>query len=243
MSEVSDRTQTTRDLLVAPADGGIDRVLRLVRFDPRPAHRQPSSARLVLATVTAIALSLLADWLIAKFAIALWPSTAHYPHFHVADYARLTVVGIIGAAIGWPIVTRWCAAPRWLYLRLAVLVTAVLLLPDVYLYLRGSQAKAVLALVGMHLAIAVISYNSIVRIAPVRPLVARHVSVTRSGWQPPPACDQCAHAIDEHEVWAPGHDERGWMLCRVPGCDQCWHDWRSLAQPSNDQYVWSRDPG
>jgi hypothetical protein len=113
-------------------------------------------------------------------------------------------------------------------LRLAVLVSAVLLLPDVYIYLRGSTGKAVVALVCMHLAIAVITYNSIVRIAPVRPLGRRQVSVNRSGWQPPPACDKCPHPITEHEVWAPGHAERGWMLCRVPGCDRCWHDWRSL---------------
>jgi hypothetical protein len=243
MSEVTDRRQTALNRFDAPPAGGIDRVMRWVRFDPRPAHRQPSSARLVVATVAAIVLSLLADWLIARFAIALWRSTAHYPHFHVADYARLTVAGIIGAAIGWPIVTRWCAAPRWLYLRLAVLVTAVLLLPDVYLYLRGSRGNAVAALVCMHLAIAVISYNAIVRIAPVRALTTRYVSVTHSGWQPPSTCDQCPHSVDEHEVWAPGHDERGWMLCRVPGCDRCWHDWRSLAQPSTAQYVWGRDPG
>jgi hypothetical protein len=231
MSEATELERPERALLAPPADGTMGRALRWLRFDPRPPHRQPSAVRLALATVVAIALSLVADWLIVKAAVTLWPSTARYPHFRFADYSRLTVVGIAAAAVGWPIVTRWCAAPRWLYLRLAVLVTAVLLLPDVYLYLHGSRGKAVFALVCMHLAIAVITYNAMVRIAPVRSPAPRPVSATSPGWQPPLACDQCPHPITEHAVWAPGHDERGWMLCRVPGCNHCWHDWRSLGAP------------
>jgi hypothetical protein len=229
MSEVTERGQSTRLPLHTTTDGGLGRVMRWLQFEPRPAHRQPSIARLALATIVAIALSLFADWLIAKLAVGLRPKLAHYPHFRLVDYARLTVVGIIGAAVSWPIVTRWCAAPRWVYLRLAVLVTGVLLLPDVYIYMRRSNGEAVFALVCMHLAVAVISYNAIVRIAPVRPWARRHVPAHRSGWQPPPECDKCPHPIDEHEVWAPGHDERGWMICRVPGCDRCWHDWRSVG--------------
>jgi hypothetical protein len=52
--------------------------------------------------------------------------------------------------------------------RLAVLVTAVLLLPDVYIWAQGQPAKAVAVLMCMHLAIGVITYNVLVRLAPPR---------------------------------------------------------------------------
>jgi len=52
--------------------------------------------------------------------------------------------------------------------RLAVLVTLVLLLPDVWILLNGEALKAVAVLMVMHLAIAVVTYNALVRIAPTR---------------------------------------------------------------------------
>ena len=51
---------------------------------------------------------------------------------------------------------------------MAMLVTLVLLLPDVYILAKGQPAKAVAVLMTMHLAIGVVTYNSLVRIARVR---------------------------------------------------------------------------
>jgi hypothetical protein len=56
--------------------------------------------------------------------------------------------------------------PRWLFFRLAIAVTVVLLLPDVYILHQGQPAKAVAILMLMHLAIAVITYNALVHVAP-----------------------------------------------------------------------------
>ena len=50
-----------------------------------------------------------------------------------------------------------------------MLVTAVLLLPDLYIWLTGQPGRAVLVLMAMHLAIALITYNVLVRVAPARP--------------------------------------------------------------------------
>ena len=147
----------------------VDRLLGLVRFDARPRHRQPNAAALIVATVVAVAGSLVADWLLAKLAVAVFPSTNGYQHFQFSDYSKLTIIGILGAAVGWPIVTRFCSTPRWLYLRLAVLVSVVLLLPDLWIWLQGQPGQAVLFLAFMHIAVAVVSYNAIVRIAPARP--------------------------------------------------------------------------
>jgi hypothetical protein len=71
------------------------------------------------------------------------------------------------------VVTRFTSAPRWVFLRLAVLVTLVLWLPDLYILYIGENPKGVAVLMVMHLAIAVVTYNTLVRVAPVRELPAR----------------------------------------------------------------------
>lgn len=143
-------------------------MLRAVRFDTSPPHRPPNAALVVAATAVSVVVSLLADWLLAKLAVAVYPADRGYPHFQFGDYSKLTVIGIVGACIGWPIIVRFCAAPRWLYLRLAVLVTAVLLLPDLWIWHQGQPGRDVIFLVAMHLAIGVITYLAVVNIAPPR---------------------------------------------------------------------------
>jgi hypothetical protein len=96
----------------------------------------------------------------------LFPATKGYTHFRFSDYAKLTVIGVIGASLAWPIVTWISSAPRWLFLRLAVIVTLFLLLPDLWILSRGQPGHAVLVLVTMHLAIGLVTYNALVRIAP-----------------------------------------------------------------------------
>lgn len=138
-----------------------------MRLDFSPQHRQPAAARVALATGVAIAASLMADALIVVIAQWLAPSTKGYVHFQFGDYAKLTVIGILIACLGWPIITRVSSPPRWIYSRLAVIVTLVLLLPDVWLLHQGQPTKAVLALMVMHLAIALVTYFAVVRIADV----------------------------------------------------------------------------
>ena len=58
------------------------------------------------------------------------------------------------ACAAWPVVTRVSSAPRWLFFRLAILVTLVLWLPDLYILDLGQPARAVAVLIVMHLAIA-----------------------------------------------------------------------------------------
>lgn len=50
--------------------------------------------------------------------------------------------------------TRISSAPRWLFFWLAVLVTLLLWLPDLYLLDLGQPGRAVAVLMVMHLAIA-----------------------------------------------------------------------------------------
>ncbi|HXW87328.1 MAG TPA: hypothetical protein VEJ42_03635 [Streptosporangiaceae bacterium] len=159
----------------------IDRVLRLFHLDFAPAHRQPRTISVVIATVLALVGSLAADALLVTIGSAVFPSTRGYVHFQVLDYGKLTVIGVVIACAAWPIVTRISSAPRWLFLRMAIAVTLVLWLPDVYILMRGQPPRAVAVLFVMHLAIAVVTYNCLVRIARIRPLAAGNARAPQPG--------------------------------------------------------------
>lgn len=122
----------------------------------------------MLAAVVALVSALGADAGLVALGTSLWPSTRHFVHFRVYDYATLTVIGVLVACVAWPVVTRASSTPRWLFFRLAVLVTLGLWLPDLWLLVRGEQARAVGILMAMHLSIALVAYNSLVRLAPAR---------------------------------------------------------------------------
>jgi hypothetical protein len=152
-----------------PPDTLYDRTLNLVKVDFAPTRRPPSGARVVLATVVSLVGSLAADAALVAIGEAGFPSTKGYVHFQFSDYSKLTIIGVIIACVAWPIVTRISSEPRWLFFRLAIVVTLVLLLPDVYILHQGQPPRAVAVLMCMHLAIAVVTYNALVRLAPVRP--------------------------------------------------------------------------
>lgn len=159
----------------------LERLLARGPVDLSPQHRQPATARVVVATVVALAGSLGLDELIVHGATALFPATAHFSHFALADYASLTVVGVLGACAAWPVATRVSSRPRPLFFRAAVALTVVLWLPDGWLLLKGERAQAVGALMLMHLAIAVVTYNAVVRLAPVRPATGRATGAVALG--------------------------------------------------------------
>ncbi len=146
----------------------LERALSYARVDFSPQHRPPLPGRLVVATVAAIGCSLAADAILVALGTAAFPSTKGYGHFQFSDYGKLTIIGVLVACVAWPIVTRVSSAPRWLFFRLAILVTVVLWLPDLYILAKGQPAKAVAVLMVMHLAIALITYNLLVHLAPVR---------------------------------------------------------------------------
>ena len=152
------------------------RPLGLVRVDFAPAHRQPSAVAMLAATIASVIGSLAADALLVVIGTAVFPATKGYVHFRFSDYAKLTIIGVLIACIAWPIVTRISSSPRWLFFRLAILVTLVLWLPDLYILAQGQSGQAVAVLMLMHLAIAVVTYNCLVHIAKVRTLATARPS-------------------------------------------------------------------
>jgi hypothetical protein len=155
------------------------RALAWVHIDFSPAHRPPVWWRVALATILSVALSLAADAALVALGTRVFPMTKGYVHFQVHDYAKLTVIGVLIACAAWPVVARVSSAPRWLFFRLAIVVTLVLWVPDLYIWHQGQSAQAVLVLMAMHLAIALVTYNLLVRLAPIR--APRRAGSTRSG--------------------------------------------------------------
>lgn len=153
----------------------VSRSRELARLD-FPTGSTPSGVSLAVASVVAIVGSLLADAVLVFVGRRIFPSTSGYQHYRFGDYATLTVIGVVIACVAWPVVTRLTSHTRWMFSRMAVLVTLVLLLPDVALLVRGDSAEAVAVLVAMHIAIALVTYHALVRLAPAR---ARRVTGRR----------------------------------------------------------------
>jgi Family of unknown function (DUF6069) len=146
----------------------VGRGMAALHVDGKPSSRPPAAGRLLLASVLSVGASLAADAALVALGTRVFPSTKGYVHFAFHDYARLTVIGVVIACAAWPIVARVSSAPRWLFFRLALVVTAVLLLPDLYILHQGQPVRAVCILMLMHVAIGLITYNLLVHVAPVR---------------------------------------------------------------------------
>lgn len=149
----------------------IQTLLRLLRVDFRP-RLAPRGALVLLAFVVALVGSLALDVVLVRLGQAAFPSTKGYGHFQFSDYAKLTVIGVVIASVGWPIAAHLTSTPRKLFCRLAVLITLVLFAPDAYIWWRGSPGEAVFVLLWLHVGIAIVTYNALVRLAPsgqVRP--------------------------------------------------------------------------
>jgi len=149
-------------------------LLRFFHVDFEPPQ-PPSTAEWVLATLVSIIGSLVADMILVAIGTRVFPSVKNYGHFHFSDYSKLTIIGVVIACIGWPIIARISSRPRWLFYRTAIVVTVVLLIPDVYIWHQGQPTKGVIVLMCMHLAIALVTYNALVHIAPTH----RHRRRTR----------------------------------------------------------------
>lgn len=141
--------------------------LNRFHVDFRP-QTPPETSSVILATVVAIVGSLAADAILVKVGVSIYPKTRGYSHFQFADYAKLTIIGVIIACVGWPIVARISSQPKWLFFRAAVVVTLVLFAPDAWIWYQGESATAVVVLMWMHVAIAVVTYLTLIILAPVR---------------------------------------------------------------------------
>jgi hypothetical protein len=147
--------------------------------------------------------SLAGDAVLAHWTTTRYPALGNYSHFRFSDYGTLTLVGVLGATLAWWVVSRNSTLPQRLFFRLAIAVTLVLWLPDLWLWARGEPGRAVAVLVVMHLVVALVTYNLLVRLAPVRAASVAQDCVTASGPRATvtaPAPDVGASAL-RHSTW------------------------------------------
>ncbi len=147
--------------------------LRRFRVDFHP-KTPPPMLSVIVATFVALVGSLAADALLVRLGVAIFPKTRGYSHFQFSDYSKLTIIGVIIACAGWPIVARISSQPKWLFFRAAIAVTLVLFIPDLAIWYLGQSATAVFVLIWMHVAIAVVTYLSLILLAPVHGRHVRH---------------------------------------------------------------------
>ena len=165
------------------------------------------------ASVISVAGSLAAAAVLVAISTAIFPAT-RISISGYSDYAELTVIGVVIARLAWPVES---GGPDQLRAPLAVLAYGcagplVLWLPDLYIVAKGEPLRAVAVLiVEMHLAIAIITYNCIVRIARVEQAEAAKGGVRPSIATPAAGCD------------GRGCIRRGW---RGPGSGVPGRGWR-----------------
>jgi len=165
--------------------------MAVLRLDGATSQLPPTPSRTALITAASLVGSLAADALLVAVGTALFPTTRGYVHFRFSDYGELTTIGVLGACLSWAVTVRVSSAPRWLFLRLAVLVTLVLWVPDLWILAEGQPPRAVAVLMLMHLVIALVTYNLLVHLAPVRLDPARLEAPEPSGaGAPPPGVPQ-----------------------------------------------------
>ncbi len=138
--------------------------------DPRGSNVTrlgPSIARVALATTFAASASVLVNFALVHLAISFDPTLTYYAHFRLSDYGTLSVLGVLCAGAAWYLVAHNVTEPRTMFFRVAVVSMLILWIPDVWLYVKHEPTRAVTYLVVMHLAVALITYNSLVFAAPV----------------------------------------------------------------------------
>jgi hypothetical protein len=148
--------------------GALGATLAFFRIDAPGGRFQPTLWRFVVATLVAVVGSVAACAVLAQLGMLAFPSTRGYEHFQFADYTKLTVIGVVIACLGWPLAAALSSRARRLYLWAAALVTVVSFAPDAWIALHGQSPAGVFVLAVMHVAVAFVTYWSMVLIAPQR---------------------------------------------------------------------------
>jgi hypothetical protein len=157
------------------------RAQALTNLDFQRLSHLPSLPRIALAGVASIVATLVADAVLVAIGRAVFDPPGWFGPFHFGSYAPLTVLGVVGATVGWAILVQVSSRPRWVLWRAAIVVTVVLLIPD-FVILPSNPTGGVVTLMVMHITIAVVTYWALLSIAPASgmPVPGRFLR----SWQP-----------------------------------------------------------
>ena len=143
-------------------------VFRFFALDFPAGKRQPALWRFVVAVVVAVVGSLAACAVLVVIGTMAFPATVGYSHFAFGDYSRLVIIGVLAACAAWPVVTLVSSRAARLFLWLTVAVTIASFAPDLWILHTGQVAQGVLVLAVMHVAVALVTFPALVKIAPQR---------------------------------------------------------------------------
>ncbi|MFJ9381294.1 DUF6069 family protein [Streptomyces sp. NPDC101455] len=128
-----------------------------------PSQRGPLV--LVGGVLIAFLLSSLVNALIAVLAHAMGAPKDFDP-LKLASYVSLTGLGVLAGAVGWGIVRRTSRNPEHLLRRLVPSVVVVSFVPD-FFQLHEGGVKGMVALLVMHVAVAVIAVQAYRTVMPL----------------------------------------------------------------------------
>lgn len=124
----------------------------------------PTAAAFAAAVISAAAVSTLLSAGVAAIAHSAGASHA-FKALDIGTFSSLIVIGLLAAATAWLLVRRRSSDPRSLMSWLAPTVIILSLVPDVLVgvtqSLAGSSWGGVLALMSMHLLVAVVGVTSL----------------------------------------------------------------------------------
>lgn len=156
-------------MVLSPAHRPLLAAARYFVLDFPMGTHQPSWWRWLAASVVAVVGSVAACAGLAGIGPVVFPSTTGYVHFQFGDYAKLTVIGVCVACVGWAAVTLASSrAAQPLFAWAAILVTVASFAADEWILLHGQNPAAVAVLCVMHVAVAVVTYTALILIAPQR---------------------------------------------------------------------------
>jgi hypothetical protein len=103
--------------------------------------------------------------------------TQSFAPLQFATYTALSVLGVIGGAIGWQLVRNLATNPNRFLARLVPLVLVLSFIPDILVGITKAETATtwggVIALMAMHVVVATAAVASYLYFLPVRPLEGR----------------------------------------------------------------------
>ena len=143
--------------------------------DSQSRTRQPAVAidRVVIGVVLASLVSIALNAAIAALTSAALPAEGFRKGLELKEYAPLTVAGILIGTLVWQLVRRRARDPRAVLRVLVPVAVVVSFVPDFGILAAGATLLNSLALIAMHLVVAVVTVPILARVLPLSPSTDR----------------------------------------------------------------------
>jgi len=144
-------------------------IASFIRVDwPKGTH-QPKALQLALAAITAISGSLVVCIVVATLGARVFAFSAKIPRFQFSSYSLPTIVVIAIACAVWPVATWVSSRGSRFFLCIITVATAMTIAADLWIFNRNQPGAIGAVAVAMHVGIAVVTYVSLVLVAPQWP--------------------------------------------------------------------------